>query len=123
MARKQRIGPVTKIAMIILAMFADFIDLILFGLSFVWAPIKYFVFWLWFQMLGVSFMQKSGRFAKFGGTFVLELIPFADALPSFTAGVWAIINEVQKEDSQKEASLEKVEEAPKNPAITRQKRG
>ncbi|MFZ2484532.1 MAG: hypothetical protein WAX80_01120 [Minisyncoccia bacterium] len=44
-------------------------------------------FYVWFKTKGMSFM-KPKRFAAFGGSFIIELIPIVgDILPTWTASV------------------------------------
>ena len=43
-------------------------------------------FWLWFRMHGISFM-KPKRLAVFGGSALIEVIPFLSILPAWTLAV------------------------------------
>ena len=44
-------------------------------------------FYVWFKTKGMSFM-KPKRFATFGGSFIIELIPVVgDILPAWTAAI------------------------------------
>lgn len=57
-----------------------------------------FLFWIWYMMLGVSFMTNPKRLATFAAESLGELIPAADALPLWTIGTIMTIIITRSED-------------------------
>jgi len=67
-------------------------------LSPVMSAVAWFVFWVWFMILGVSFVSNPKKLLAMGGAGILEIIPILGALPAFTAGVSATVFITMAED-------------------------
>ncbi len=68
--------------------------------TFIAAPL----FGLWFLIMGVSFFSGKSATSKVLsalGSTVIELVPFLDALPGITIGVYGVISASRKEDREK----------------------
>jgi len=62
------------------------------------------LFGIWFLILGVSYFGGKRATAKVVsalGSAVVELIPFLDAVPGITLGVYGVIRASRKEDKEK----------------------
>jgi hypothetical protein len=100
--KKERIVTWMAVCMIIVALFIDAIQLILTLLLIgvficpVISVVSYFVFWVWFKMLGVSFLGSPKKFGTMGATIVGEI--FLSFLPVFTAGITTVIVMTKAED-------------------------
>jgi hypothetical protein len=110
----RRIGNLTAIFMIVIAVILDIIEFVLaiFGIGLILNRaltfIEYSVFIFWFWMLGVSFTKfdnkhATRRFYWSLGSMILEFIPIIGALPAFTAGVVRTIFTVRAEDRENES--------------------
>jgi hypothetical protein len=100
--KKDRIKTWVAACMIIVALFVDTVQLLLTILliGVVMGPIisavAYLAFWIWFKILGVSFMGSPKKFGTMGATVVGEL--FLSFLPVFTAGITTVIVMTKAED-------------------------
>lgn len=107
-----RIGRFTAISMVSVSVFFDLIEFILTLLAIglilntIIGMVKWFLFWLWFTLLGVKFFGNTKRLKIGAGTFILGLIPIINALPEFTTGILMTIRDVRKEDKVKMAQVE-----------------
>jgi hypothetical protein len=45
-----------------------------------------FLFWLWYQILGVSYIKNPKRLTTFGVQSLIEIIPAIDIFPALTLG-------------------------------------
>lgn len=67
-------------------------------LSPVISVVAWFAFWVWFMILGVSYISNPKKIAAMGGAGILEIIPILGALPAFTAGVATTVFLTMSED-------------------------
>lgn len=56
-------------------------------LSPVISAVAWFGFWVWFMILGVSFVSNPKKLLTMGTAGILEVVPVLGALPAFTAGI------------------------------------
>ena len=84
------------ICMIIVALFVDGMQALLFFLGPITSVAAYFGFWVWFKILGVSFTASPKKFGAMGATALGEL--FLGFLPVFTAGIAAVVFMTMAED-------------------------
>lgn len=100
--KKQRIKVWMAACMIIVALCIDgFQALLTFvGIGLVLGPIigvaAYFGFWIWFMLLGVSFIKSPKKLGAIGGAALIEMS--LSFLPGFTAGVTAVVLMTMAED-------------------------
>jgi hypothetical protein len=86
------------------ALFIDILQAILtlYAIGVALAPVitvgATFLFWLWFNILGVSFITNPKRLATFAIESVGELIPVLGALPLWTVGTIITIVITRSED-------------------------
>lgn len=83
----------TIVFMICVALFYDVLQWLLGWLLMGWLVTIFYglTFYVWFKSYGISFMTPK-RFAAFGGSFIIELIPIVgDILPTCTATVIYLI--------------------------------
>lgn len=101
-----RIKKTTAISMVVVALIYDgtqaFIDIISFGfLGWIFNPIinvwSLMTFLFWFSLKGVSFIHPK-KALLLGGVSTVELIPFINSLPTWTAGVIILIAQTYSED-------------------------
>lgn len=93
--KKQRIKIWMGACMVIFALFIDLIELgstyLVIGVIF--SPIisigTGFVFWLWFKLLGISYISNPKRLVTQSAQFIIEIIPGLDAIP-ILAFAWTI---------------------------------
>lgn len=79
----------TIVFMVAVALFYDVLQWLLGWILMGWLASIFagLTFYVWFKMKGMSFM-KPKRFAAFGGSFIIELIPIVgDILPTWTAAI------------------------------------
>ena len=98
--KKRRIGTITAVFMVTLAVIIDLVQFLLNLTVFLALASLYLtflaasIFGIWFALLGVSYFsgKKSGlkMIAAIGGLFT-ELVPFINALPATTVSVIAVI--------------------------------
>ncbi|OHB14884.1 MAG: hypothetical protein A2431_02945 [Candidatus Zambryskibacteria bacterium RIFOXYC1_FULL_39_10] len=62
------------------------------------SAVAWFGFWVWFMILGVSFVSNPKKLLSMGGAGIIEIIPVFGALPAFTAGVAATVFITMAED-------------------------
>lgn len=104
---KERISGGTKAALIATSLawqgigfFAGMVPVV----GSVWEWTGYIVFFVWFAILGVSFMQGKDAVKKFGamlGGLITESIPFLNMIPAQTASVLYVIYTTRREDRDK----------------------
>lgn len=117
---------INKILMISIAAVFDLIEFVLsilmIGLILnpIIVTIKYVIFFLWFNVQGVTFIGKTKKITAMAGSFIAEMIPLA--LPGFTIGVFYTIKAHAEEMGEKEKAPSE-QAAPTNPAVIREKRG
>lgn len=56
------------------------------------------LFWLWFHIQGVDFFDKVLRFVVMAGASFLEILPFFNAIPTWTFMVILMVLIVRHED-------------------------
>lgn len=103
---RQRIKVWMGVAMIVVALTVDIVELVLEWLGIgmvtnvVTTPAFTFIFWLWFLMLGIPFMASPKRFFVFLAQCLAEIIPALDAVGGFfwTAGTIILVLMVRAED-------------------------
>lgn len=107
MDNRKRTGNITVALMIITTLSIDFFKMLIewldigaFGLSFLISVSASFGFWVWFKILGVSFVANPRKLLTFGTTSLLEVLPFLDRLGGFiwTMGIAATTIQTQLED-------------------------
>jgi|SRR3989344_5618062 len=78
----------TVVLMIAVALFFDALQTLLTFIFMGWLVGIFagLTFYLWFKLHGVSFM-KPKRLATFGGTALIEVIPFLSVIPAWTFAV------------------------------------
>ncbi|MCR4279209.1 MAG: hypothetical protein NUV78_00530 [Candidatus Zambryskibacteria bacterium] len=78
----------TVVLMITVALFFDALQVLLTFIFMGWLAGFFagLTFYVWFRMHGISFM-KPKRLAAFGGTALIELIPFLSVIPAWTFAV------------------------------------
>lgn len=113
---RKEIGLVSSILMIIVALAFDTLEVLLtllagigLVLNRVVTIIEYAVFWLWFKLYGIDFLNDSKTSKSMISTFLAEMIPGVGTLPLFSIGVWWTIqanNRAVKE--QKKAEKEQI---------------
>jgi len=101
-----RIGAFTSVFMVVIALVYDgtqaLIDLFTLGLlGWIINPLidlwAFLTFFLWFNLKGVSFARPS-KALTLGGTTLIEMIPFLNDLPTWTAGVIIMVAQTYAED-------------------------
>jgi hypothetical protein len=113
--KRQRIGFLTALLMVLLALIFDgvqFLVLILIvvpGIGFVLQLVSYLItgiafvtFLLWFTLCGVSLIKGKRAAMKMItalASCIVELVPLLDAIPTITFGVVALIIQTRIEDS------------------------
>ncbi|PCI28840.1 hypothetical protein COB52_03145 [Candidatus Kaiserbacteria bacterium] len=104
MQERNRINGFHAWAIISVSVMVDVIQLIFTLLIFtlllstVFAIITAIVFWVWFKVLDVGFMDTSSGFFKNYFKIVFEMIPILNIFPIFTIMTVFIISKVRKED-------------------------
>ena len=106
--KKNRIGLITALALVLVALLFDgaqflvglipFIDIVLLPVVGITASI---IFWLWFLLIDPSLMSGVKAFKNqlaMAGMTIATVIPFLDMLPEITAGVVAVIIISRAED-------------------------
>lgn len=86
---KKGLNNTTIALMISVAIFYDVLQWLLAFIFMGWlvSIFALLTFYVWFKTKGMSFM-KPKRFAAFGGSFIIELIPIVgDILPTWTASI------------------------------------
>ena len=86
---KKGLNNTTIALMISVALFFDALQWLLAFIFMGWLVTIFagLTFYVWFKIRGMSFM-KPKRFATFGGSFIVELIPvIGDVLPTWTASI------------------------------------
>jgi len=102
--KRERIKKWMAACMIILALCVDAAQAILTALAIgaVLGPIitavAWFGFWVWFMILGVSFVSNPKKLATMGTAGILEVVPVLGALPAFTAGIAITVFMTMAED-------------------------
>jgi hypothetical protein len=93
--KKERIKIWMGVCLVLVAFSIDTLEMI-FDFIFIGAIINpvmafgaAFLFWLWFQILGVPYTTSPKRLATQCITFIVETIPFLDAIP-FLSFLWTI---------------------------------
>lgn len=89
MPEKKGLNNTTIVLMVSVALFYDALQWLLTFIFMGWLVGIFagLTFYVWFKLRGLSFM-KPKRFATFGGSFILELIPVVgDILPTWTAAI------------------------------------
>lgn len=78
----------TVVLMITVALFFDALQALLTFIFMGWLAGFFagLTFYLWFRIHGISFM-KPKRLATFGGTALIEFIPFLSVIPAWTFAV------------------------------------
>jgi hypothetical protein len=92
MKQPQQLKGSTICLMVATALFYDVIQLALAFLLMDWliTPFAFLTFYVWFKQYGISFATPK-RAMTIGGTFIIEMIPFLAALPTWTLAVTLII--------------------------------
>lgn len=70
----------------------------------IWEWFGYAVFFIWFFLLGVSFMTGKNAVKKFGamgGGLLIDSIPFLNVIPAQTVSVIYVILSTRKEDKER----------------------
>lgn len=62
------------------------------------SAVAWFGFWVWFMILGVSFVSNPKKLLAMGSAGIVEIIPVFGALPAFTAGIAATVFITMAED-------------------------
>lgn len=62
------------------------------------SAVAWFGFWVWFMILGVSFVSNPKKLLTMGTAGVLEVVPVLGALPAFTAGIAITVFMTMAED-------------------------
>ena len=86
---KKGLNNTTIVLMGVTALFFDALQWLLGWIFMGWLVTIFagLTFYVWFKTKGMSFM-KPKRFATFGGSFIIELIPVVgDILPTWTAAI------------------------------------
>src|SRR3989344_2139954 len=85
---KKGLNNTTIALMISVAIFYDVLQWLLAFIFMGWlvSIFALLTFYVWFKMKGMSFM-KPKRFAAFGGSFIVELIPIINILPAWTLAI------------------------------------
>ena len=86
---KRGLSNTTIVLMVSVALFYDVLQWLLGFLFMGWlvSIVAWMTFYVWFKIRGLSFM-KPKRFATFGGSFIIEMIPIVgDILPTWTAAI------------------------------------
>ena len=85
---KKGLNNTTIALMISVAIFYDVLQWLLAFIFMGWlvSIFALLTFYVWFKMKGMSFM-KPKRFAAFGGSFIVELIPIINILPAWTFAI------------------------------------
>ncbi len=104
--KKERIKLWMGIAMVIVALFVDVIEMFLewIGIGFIFSPIisicASFVFWIWLKICSVSFLGSPKKLFTQTTTSFLEIIPGLDAIGGFiwTVGIAIQVGIVRTED-------------------------
>lgn len=102
--KKERIKKWMAACMIILALCVDAIQALLTAVAIgvILSPIilvvAWFGFWVWFMILGVSFVSNPKKLLTMGTAGILEGVPLLDALPVFTAGIATTVFMTMAED-------------------------
>lgn len=105
-----KVGNVTAGAMVAVAVVIDILQGLL-TLTVLGSVVSLFIsliagfgFWLWFAILGVSYLSKGAgkKIALSAATFVIELIPFVNAIPAMTVSVLGIII-IERQNEKNEA--------------------
>ena len=101
---QERIGPVTKFFLIatsagfqLVGIATGFVP----GLGTIWEWFGYIVFFVWFAILGVSFMSGKGALKKLGamgGGLIVDSLPGIGSLPAQLVSVIIVVLITQKED-------------------------
>ena len=89
MSEEKGLDNTTIVLMVVTALFFDALQWLLAFVFMGWLVSIYagLTFYVWFKIRGMSFM-KPKRFATFGGSFIIELIPIVgDILPTWTASI------------------------------------
>jgi hypothetical protein len=102
--KRERIKKWMAACMIIVALCVDAAQVILTALAIgaVLGPlitiVAWFGFWVWFLILGVSFVSNPKKLLTMGTAGLVEVIPIFDALPLFTVGIAATVFITMAED-------------------------
>jgi len=102
--KKERIKKWMAACMIIVALCVDAAQALLTVLAIgtILGPIisivAWFGFWVWFMLLGVSFVSNPKKLMTMGTAGIVEIIPIFGALPAFTAGVAITVFMTMAED-------------------------
>lgn len=109
--KRERIKDWMAVALVTFAFCVDLSEFVITWLGFVKiggiltmvvSAIAQFIFWLWYLLLGVPAISNPKQFATRLGTFLVEIIPFFDALPllswGWTFGTIATIIITRSED-------------------------
>lgn len=91
--KRERIKGWMATCMITVAILFDVISLVA---PVITPVIAYFVYWVWFLILGVSFTKSPKKLASMGISAIIEV--FFSFLPAFTAGIAATIFITRAED-------------------------
>ena len=86
--KENELKTTTVVLMIAVALFFDALQALLTFIFMGWLAGIFagLTFYLWFKIHGISFM-KPKRLATFGGTALIEIIPFLSVIPAWTFAV------------------------------------
>lgn len=101
---KYRISKLTATFMLVIALIIDLVELLLalllvgLVLNRLITLLEWFIFGLWFTILGVPFFTGGKRMATTTGGIIIGLIPGVGALPEFTLSIFLLILISRSED-------------------------
>ncbi len=102
--KRERISVWVGASMIIVALCVDVAQalLIILGIGLALGSIitivAYFVFWIWFMILGVSFITNPKKLLTVGIGGAVEALPLFNFLPAFTAMIATVVFMTKAED-------------------------
>jgi len=102
--KRERIKKWMAACMIIVAGCVDAIQALLTALAIgavlspVISTVAWFGLWVWFMILGVSFVSNPKKLLTMGTAGILEVVPVLGALPAFTAGIAITVFMTMAED-------------------------
>lgn len=94
--KKERIKTWMAACMVIVALCVDGLQWLLFFIGPIISIGAYFAFWIWFKILGVSFVGSPKKFGTMGVTALTETV--FGFLPVFTLGILAVVLMTMAED-------------------------
>jgi len=110
--KRNRISKTNGWVLLIVAMGGDILQFFI-----VWIPfiggffnsiisiLLFITFWVWYRFLGLSMFRNHGRFVAKTGATLVEMLPFVNAIPSWTIITMYTIRSVRNEDEKHNVEL------------------